>query len=326
MGTLEDVKGRGSFEAMEIFHYVWLSEGQPLAKADPAGFSPKAQGSCSPLASGGVTAFSPCWLNWGIDLTMFTQCSFVWGVARAKVWQRENPATVLVDFNMDIQPHTGPPRVWLASFILWHWAVVKLHPYSENSGQHIQGQPSPYLFITAKLQKYCSLYMAGVRNMAGACGPCSWDHPNSRHKCHLAMAEVSQSYTQGNLVMWRWPSTASITPHSCLMPSVTLLATPSHSHALLVPAVTPILQTPPCLLPPLPTCWACPSHPHWSFHPCRDSFSWGLLEGCCSFACCVSTRVDGGLCQQPGVCMYLGKARRGGGRETAIPGQKPQME
>lgn len=49
MGTLEDVEGRGSFEAMGLFHYVWLSEGQPLAKANPAEFSPKAQGSCSRL-------------------------------------------------------------------------------------------------------------------------------------------------------------------------------------------------------------------------------------------------------------------------------------
>lgn len=112
------------------------------------------------LTSGGITAFSPCWLSWGINLTMLTQCSFVWAVGRAKVWWRENPATVLVDFNMDMQPHPGPPRVWLASFALWHWAVMKLHPYSKKSGQHIHRQPWPYLFITPKLQKYCSLYMA----------------------------------------------------------------------------------------------------------------------------------------------------------------------
>lgn len=49
MGTLEDVEGRGSFEAMGLFHYVWLSESQPLAKAVPAGFSPKARSSCSLL-------------------------------------------------------------------------------------------------------------------------------------------------------------------------------------------------------------------------------------------------------------------------------------
>lgn len=49
MGTLENVEGRGSFEAMGLFHYVWLSEGQPLAKAAPEGFSPKVRGSCSLL-------------------------------------------------------------------------------------------------------------------------------------------------------------------------------------------------------------------------------------------------------------------------------------
>lgn len=52
------------------------------------------------LASGGVPAFSPCWLSWGINLAMFTQCSFVWGVGRAKVWWREDPATVLVDLTV----------------------------------------------------------------------------------------------------------------------------------------------------------------------------------------------------------------------------------
>lgn len=89
-------------------------------------------------------------------------------------------------------------------------------------------------------------------------------------------------------------------------------------------AVTAIFPKTPCLLPPLRTCWACPSHLHWSFHPCRGSFSWGLLEGCCSSACCVSTRGDGG-CQQPVVCTYLGKARSAG-REREVPAQKPQME
>lgn len=49
MGTLEDVDRRVSYEATRLFHRVWLSEGQPLARVDPAGFSPKARGSWSLL-------------------------------------------------------------------------------------------------------------------------------------------------------------------------------------------------------------------------------------------------------------------------------------
>lgn len=45
---------------MGLFHYVWLSEGQPVAKADQQDFHPKHRAAAAAsLASGGVTAFSP---------------------------------------------------------------------------------------------------------------------------------------------------------------------------------------------------------------------------------------------------------------------------
>lgn len=80
MGTLEDVEGKVSYEATRLFHHVWLSEGQPLARTDPAGFSPKAHGS-----KGGVAGFLLCWPSWGIYSTMLTRHGFDHGAGRAKV-------------------------------------------------------------------------------------------------------------------------------------------------------------------------------------------------------------------------------------------------
>lgn len=86
MGTLEDVEGRVSYEATRLFHHVWLSEGQPLARADPAAFSPKVRAAAaSSKGSGSVAGFLPCWLSRGINVTVFTQRGFVCGVGRAKL-------------------------------------------------------------------------------------------------------------------------------------------------------------------------------------------------------------------------------------------------
>lgn len=100
------------------------------------------------------------------------------------------------------------------------------------------------------------------------------------------------------------------------------LANPLHHNQC--PLILTSAEGPPYLLPPLRTCWACPSRLHWSFHPCRGSFSWGPQEGCCSFACCVSIHVDEGQCLQPEVCTYLGKARGGGEKKRQYLVRKPK--
>lgn len=86
MGTLEDVEGRVSYGATRLFHRV-AQQGQPLARADPAGFSPKARDRCSLyMGSGAVAGFLSLWLSWGVNSTIFTQCGFGGGgVGNAKV-------------------------------------------------------------------------------------------------------------------------------------------------------------------------------------------------------------------------------------------------
>lgn len=163
------------------------------------------------LASRGVTEFSPCWLSWGINDHVHS-VEF-WGVGRAKVcWERKSSHSFGRFLHRHATSHwPSESLVGLFCFVAvscCEAASLLKKVWPTHTGRVLT------MSITWNLWKYCSLYMAGVRNMVGTCGPCSWDHPNSRHKCHLAMAEVSQSYTQGNLAMWRWPNTAGAPPAS----------------------------------------------------------------------------------------------------------------
>lgn len=118
MGTPEDVEV--SYKATRLFHYEWFREGQPLTRADPAGFSPKVRSSSSllhGLRKGWKS--SPTLLTQGFNSTMITQHGFV-VLEGPSVMERDILPQIRKILNWTCTLILVLQELWLAFYSLWH--------------------------------------------------------------------------------------------------------------------------------------------------------------------------------------------------------------
>lgn len=122
MGTPEDVKV--SYKATRLFPYERFREGQPLTRADPAGFSPEVRSSCSLLHSlrRGWKS-SATLLTQGFNSTMITQHGFV-VLEGQSVMERDILPQLWEILNWTCNLILVLQELWLAFYSLWHCAAV----------------------------------------------------------------------------------------------------------------------------------------------------------------------------------------------------------
>lgn len=108
------------------------------------GFHPKrGAAAASSVCLGGLAGFLPLWLRWGISSTMPTWHGFFCVLEGPRCDGKRDPATPLGDFNLDMQPHTGPTRALVGLFGFLAPRCCEAASSLIVSGQHNGGQPWP---------------------------------------------------------------------------------------------------------------------------------------------------------------------------------------